>query len=66
MTELKPCPFCGSPYGCALYKEQYLKIDSIADTFKVICHICKCGTGSCPSKEIAITAWNRRVGDKND
>lgn len=56
MTELRPCPFCGGEAKLVRANNSW---------HKVIC--CKC-TGSAGSwrtvtRQEAIEAWNRRVGD---
>ena len=55
MSELKPCPFCGG--------EATLWKDCLADRPWHI--LCGCGgrVGYFVTKEEAVTAWNRRVGD---
>lgn len=57
MSELKPCPFCGSTD---------LEIDDVpgTDAYGVIC--CGCGISMVPTafdKECAIEEWNRRVSE---
>ncbi|MDR2172654.1 MAG: Lar family restriction alleviation protein [Burkholderiales bacterium] len=64
-NELKPCPFCGgvaymsivlgSKYiaeiGCASYRCKFFQCFISADVIK--------------ARRLAVTAWNRRAGEKN-
>lgn len=54
MSELKPCPFCGGK----------AKTQSFYRDHRVYCRTCNAST-MCyyETKEKAIAAWNRRVGD---
>ena len=75
MSELKPCPFCGSEvelekmplwYGSRGYKDCY--------EFKICCKKCGCNVNQPQNdtvyrsetiaKENAIRAWNIRVGEQ--
>ena len=55
MSELQPCPFCGSKAILVEDKEQY----------KIYCTKCDCQYGWCEHKEDAIRGWNRRKGVKD-
>lgn len=57
--ELKPCPFCG-----------YKSVEILEDDNKFLyyrymsqCQKCGAGAGRGHTKQEAIEAWNRRVGD---
>lgn len=58
MTELQPCPFCGSEAGT-------FKVD---DNPWPVKHAIGCGSYLCraeivlPTKKEAIAAWNKRAG----
>lgn len=57
MTELKPCPFCGS--------EAYVIIRDVDDwTPWIRCKGCGVETDCFDSAEEAIEAWNRRVDNE--
>lgn len=51
MTELKPCPFCGSQHVKAVYDYTYV--------WKVVCSCGSQGPFS-SNRETAIDDWNRR------
>jgi Lar family restriction alleviation protein len=56
VSELKPCPFCGSLNVHVL--EEY----HFANVFKpVVCRTCGCRTESVRDEQKAIEAWNRRA-----
>ena len=51
MTDLKPCPFCGSTnIRFAYYSDHW-----------VVCEKCGGSSGMYPSDEKAALMWNRRV-----
>lgn len=54
MSELQPCPFCGSKAILVEDKEQY----------KIYCTKCECQYGWCEHKDDAIRGWNRRKGEQ--
>ena len=59
MTELKPCPFCGSDeVGCWAH---YGKFPNGKTPHNVLCDDCGSTTDMYPSAEEAIEAWNRRA-----
>jgi Lar family restriction alleviation protein len=66
MSELKPCPFCGSK--AILYSElvktgQYLPLPE--GNYSVQCIECAAGTAiDWEAEQDAIKAWNRRKGKK--
>lgn len=60
MSELKPCPFCGSDYGIVLGR-----IDNL-ESFAVVCTKCFASTCRCNNDRKAIEAWNRRAEDGKD
>ena len=58
MSELKPCPFCGKRPGVhrSTFSEKYrIRCDQKGG--------CGAETASCGTKEQAIDAWNRRMGE---
>lgn len=57
MTELKPCPFCGSTYL------QVVGSSGDDESYSVECWGCDASGGSCATKEAAIDEWNRRVSE---
>lgn len=64
MTELKPCPFCGTDdYGVHLQKIDYIAI--CRTRWKVICETCGAEVSEYELPERAAEAWNRRCGDEN-
>ena len=58
MSELKPCPFCGSD-DVALDEFAYRIGDGEWES-KVICYECHANTGFYTKQE-AVEAWNRRA-----
>ncbi len=59
-TYLKPCPFCG---GEAII--QVKDWDNKVDGYKVACSSCGIMQENYVTEKInAVTAWNKRVGDK--
>ena len=63
MTELKPCPFCGSKdVDVRTHKSLF-----VTNTYGIICLDCGIQTGqSYTNKLAAIRVWNRRVKDAAD
>lgn len=61
MIELLSCPFCGGE--AVLYKERIERF-SIVQCKNCYAKIEKFKVGSCESWERAISAWNRRDGEK--
>jgi Lar family restriction alleviation protein len=58
MTELKPCPFCGSSSNCLdIQTHQGISKDYIC----VCCRSCKATGVIHSTEEEAITAWNTRT-----
>lgn len=59
--EIKPCPFCGGEAdvhnvcACDTDDDEYYWIE---------CNFCEVGTGASNSRNSAIAAWNKRVGDE--
>lgn len=53
MSELKPCPFCGTPDPIMIHRED-------EDSWLVHCTWCGAQSGARGSKEIATAVWNRR------
>ena len=77
MTELKPCPFCGSKKApraltvaeCELMDSDDYDYEWSSKHFTVVCNMFKGGCGasvnsSNETEEEAIEAWNRRVTDE--
>lgn len=66
MSELKPCPFCGSREGVHLSRER--DNTDMAWQYQVVCdyNFFGCGASGCfnadPKK--AVEAWNRRAGEQ--
>lgn len=56
MTNLKPCPFCGSD------KIELKCLDNVIDIFVCECVVCKARTDR-SSSEIAEYKWNRRANE---
>lgn len=54
--ELKPCPFCGSTAELRDDGDEYYP-------YWVNCNECVGCTGECPTKELAIKAWNTRTNN---
>jgi len=54
MSELKPCPFCGSEHV----------VCTKPTTWQVWCTDCKCIGPWKTEREDAIEAWNRRAGEQ--
>lgn len=52
MSELKPCPFCGSK-SIAIQR-------GLTGTPRVWCADCRCNTGGKDTEAEAIEAWNKR------
>ena len=68
VNELKPCPFCGTPYPYITFERGYLD-----DSAVVFCNACKISVKleendqegfNDATKRKAIDAWNRREGEK--
>lgn len=59
MSELKPCPFCGSNNVEAVVSEYNLDGNKYYDHY-VICTDCKATTDYGDSQQDAINKWNRR------
>ena len=55
MTELKPCPFCGSN---RLHKD-YMG-DGETRAFYIICDVCSAFGPEAKNLKLAIDAWNKR------
>lgn len=56
MTELRPCPFCGSD-------EVKAWRDVCGTSYYVTCGICYIRTLNYSDEEQAIEVWNRRAGE---
>lgn len=59
MTDLKPCPFCGSENTAMFYQNENPYGDTDIRYF-VKCKKCKCRSKKCKSEEMASHRWNRR------
>jgi Lar family restriction alleviation protein len=59
MTELKPCPFCGSEAIVVTYRDEQRRLNPTV----VGCTVCKAQSGLFDRKGQAVEAWNRRDGD---
>ena len=53
MSQLKPCPFCGTPSPFMIHNED-------EDAWRVTCTWCGASSGERGSEEIATAVWNRR------
>lgn len=63
MTELKPCPFCGSKNtACSFYTTH---TEGMEDHYYIGCKNCGANGSRGKSEEEAIEAWNRRVNDND-
>lgn len=58
MTELEPCPFCGS-HGNDIYVDEFW--ERYDKPYFVTCHGCGANGPYADKKEKAIESWNRRV-----
>mgnify|MGYP002624665483 CR=1 FL=1 len=56
MTELNPCPFCGS-------EELFIDPGEYRADYMIMCVDCGGRIGYFPSKAQAIAAWNRRANN---
>ena len=56
MSELKPCPFCG--WGTI--------VDGGFLNHRCTCNSCGASTKPYPTWELAVEAWNRRVGEQDE
>lgn len=62
MSELLPCPFCGSKSDVHVKVSVYSEFNSpIRHSFEGECLHCGATSRKCPTKEEAIEAWNTRV-----
>ena len=65
MTELKPCPFCGSKAWRTVWYNAALK-----PMYKISCPNEACGiqpfTDYVTDEEVVVKEWNRRVDDAAD
>jgi Lar family restriction alleviation protein len=70
MSDLKPCPFCGTPYPYITFEHGY-----IDDSAVVFCDHCKISVKleendqegyNATTKRKAIEAWNRRANENSD
>ena len=67
MSELKPCPFCGSDriqFNVEGYFQPWER-EGIKLWYRCSCHDCGCGTdfGSALDMNKATREWNRRADD---
>ena len=63
MSELKPCPFCGSKDVDVITHEFHLQ----TNTYGVMCLNCEAQTKQFyTNKFTAMRAWNRRVGESDE
>lgn len=63
MSELKPCPFCGSEH---IYIEKYEC--EVGERWRVICLDCMCtiDPGTIQKMALAVKAWNRRIYEEGE
>lgn len=57
MTELKPCPFCGS--------DDVICVAGLDDEYYVECWDCSAKVESCNGMEDAVAGWNARAIDRD-
>ena len=62
MSELKPCPFCGSEAELTIVPG-YFKSGLSSSGWHVRCLNCYCSQPPYMSDHDAVEAWNRRVSD---
>ena len=55
MSELKPCPFCGSASDLHHLGQ---------NVYAVYCSKCLAQTDTYPSREAAVTAWEERTNER--
>jgi len=60
MSEIKPCPFCGSKF--VILQNDYSVINQIRMVY-MACVNCKSYGPDKPTKEAALQAWNQRPYD---
>lgn len=64
MTDIMPCPLCGSDRTCSEpWSRQYVRFDGSDGTatfWRVSCEDCRCETGSYRTEAEAIRRWNTR------
>ena len=69
MSELKPCPFCGSK-GIAPHLSRERDTPDMAWQYQVVCDFnlggCGCSGSFSDNPKKAIEAWNRRANDEAD
>ena len=58
MTELKPCPFCGS--------DDVICGAGLDDEYYVECWDCSAKVESCNGMEDAVAGWNARAIDRDE
>ena len=67
MAELKPCPFCGGEAEEAYMKRKKLfakfRFPYVTHIVYIRCEVCGATSSLKWTRENAIEAWNRRVGD---
>lgn len=63
MDELKPCPFCGSPWTQVRYMNSPFDINHIYGGYRAECVDCCAITKPFKTPDEAATAWNRRAGE---
>lgn len=61
MSDLKPCPFCGSKRISLRGSENVMNVGPF---WYIICENCKVATLGDDDQEKAISQWNVRVGDR--
>ena len=59
MSELKPCPFCGSEADVYTWRNELERINPT----KIQCKMCGASTLTYDRVKQAYDAWNRRVGE---
>ena len=66
MSELKPCPFCGSTNVDDSYQMGYRKNDHSKILYGAGCNDCGCQTELFETTELAVKAWNARHNGKDN
>lgn len=65
-SNLKPCPFCGSPCVSSSVEEVFMTRNEQVFSYRVSCANCFCKTPWVHSKEDAIELWNRRTFNRHE
>ena len=62
MSELKPCPFCGSEFTQVRYMGgEWQEPSAFSSGYRGECCDCGATTAACATEAAAAAAWNRRT-----